>query len=122
MLQTGYIIVKTVKPLVSLLAFFFTLGDVLKWSDNGFRPVFEKQIENKKWLIIFRTPDEGALGGDHICPALVDKIILGIQKRKWLNENDIKFDLNNDSNFIEINNQKYKIPKENILRQFGKLN
>lgn len=107
--------------LVSFLAFFFTLYDVLEWKNNGFRPVFERQIEKGKWLIVFRTPDEGALGGDHIRPALVDKIIPGVQKRKWLNETEIKFDLKADSNYIEINNQKYKIPKDTILRQYGKI-
>jgi hypothetical protein len=108
--------------LVSFLAFFFTLYDVLEWKSNGFRPVFEKQLENRKWLIVYRTPDQGALGGDHISPAIVNKIIPGIEKRKWLNESDIKFDTNNDSDYIEITSQKYNIPKENILRQFGNIN
>jgi hypothetical protein len=116
-----YVLVLIPVALVSFLAFFFTLYDVLEWKDNGFRPVYEKQLEKRNWLIVFRTPDQGALGGDHIRPALVDKIIPGVQKRKWLNETDIKVDINNDSNYIEINNQKYRVPKDTILRQFSKI-
>ena len=31
---------------------------------NGFRQIFEKEISDNKFFSIYRTPDQGALGGD----------------------------------------------------------
>lgn len=106
---------------VSFLAFIFILYDVLSWNNNGYRPVFEKNIKNNEWLIIYRTPDERALGGDHIQPAIVRKVMPGFEMRKYLSENLIIQDSINDSDYIIIEDITYRVPKEYYLRQKGNL-
>ena len=106
---------------ISSMAFFFTFFDVIDHNNNGYRAVFEKQLPDSTWLVIFRTPDDGALGGDHLCPALVQKIIPGLEKRKFLDEKAIILDNSSDSNFVYIDNQKFRVPKEAELRKHGTL-
>jgi len=43
-------------------------------------------------------------------------VLPGLQKRLILNENDIIYDFNSDSNYVLIDQVKYRIPKEDVLR------
>lgn len=117
----GYSLLLSPILLLSMMGFFLSSLNLIFTPDNGFRPVFEKRIDSKNWLVIYRTPDQGALGGDHIQPAIVNKICSGIEHRKWLKETDIISNNSSDSNYVMIGNVQYMIPKEDVLRQRGNL-
>jgi len=107
--------------LVSSLAILFTLNDVLSDNGNGFREVYKKEIEKGKYIKVFRTPDQGALGGDFTQVAIVRELLPGLENRTWLPDNQRKYQFNNDSDFVYIRNKKYNIPKEKDLRMNGNL-
>jgi len=68
---------------VSSLAIIFTTSDVFSMNNNGYRAIFEKPFENNRSLIVYRTPDKGAFGGDFIDVALVKRLGLGLIDREF---------------------------------------
>lgn len=107
--------------LVSSLAILFTLNDVLSNNNNGFRRIYEKPLNNKETLVIYRTPDKGALGGDFIKPAKVRKILPGIISRKVLWDTQIRYSPRIDSNYIKIEGKRVYLPDNYFLWSKGKL-
>ncbi|MCK5816581.1 MAG: hypothetical protein KAH15_01120 [Candidatus Marinimicrobia bacterium] len=89
-------------------------------NNNGFRKVYEKQV-NDKTLAIFRTPDSGALGGDELKPAIVTKVFLGLERRVWI-ESGVSYEYGSDSCFVVIDGKKVNVPHRGILYEKGKLN
>ncbi|MDP2362529.1 MAG: hypothetical protein Q8M94_02035 [Ignavibacteria bacterium] len=61
---------------------------------NGYRKIYEKEISNQQYFSIYRSPDEGALGGDLKVYAIDNKLPLGFVKRDLLSIGD--FDLSHN--------------------------
>ncbi len=51
---------------------------------NGYRQIFEKKISNNTYFSIYRSPDEGAFGGDFRTYTVDRKYFLGFVKRHSL--------------------------------------
>lgn len=61
---------------------FFAWKDIL-W-DNGYRKIYEQQIDDNQYFCVYRTPDKGAFGGDWIEYTIDNKLILGFVRRREL--------------------------------------
>ncbi len=87
---------KLVKTILLLIGLFFVflgslmvafvgvvmVDDVVK--GNGFRQIFEKEISGNVYFSIYRSPDQGAMGGDHRMCSVDRKFPLGFVKRHFL--------------------------------------
>ncbi len=73
---------------------------------NGYRQIFEKKISGNKFFSIYRSPDEGALGGDYRTYTVDTKYIFGIVKRHELSSNEysLQQDIKNNCETIIIGN------------------
>ena len=60
------------------------LGTMMVYGDleNGWRLVHTISFNQESFLGIYRTPDQGALGGDKLAAALVTPVIPGFVKRR----------------------------------------
>lgn len=103
------------------LAILFTLNDVITNNGNGFRPVFEINTGSEERLVMYRTPDKGALGGDFIVPYVVHNIMPGIISRKPADDFFWKRNYSDGSQCIEFNGVTYRIPGDDVLRTRGNL-
>lgn|SRR5574337_1129534 len=102
----------------SLLLIMFTFNDIT--INNGFRPVFEADLRDGGYLVIYRTPDLGAFGGDYIAAARVRKIFPGLIKREFLPKESRVVNLE-EPDYVQLNNKRIEIPKEDELRQKGNI-
>lgn len=87
--------------LITPIILFGTLmvhGDL----NNGWRLIYQQTITHETWLSVYRTPDLGALGGDHLAVAIVTPVFPGVVRRIILHQNLIKELDINDSSPIEI--------------------
>lgn len=104
---------------VSMLAIMFAIGDLQ--SGNGFRQVFESPLSNGERLVIYRSPDQGALGGDDICFATVKNVLPCIISRSFLSGKALQIEKSGSERFIIVEGVRIKIPDDEILRRYGKL-
>lgn len=94
----------------------FTFNDIM--INNGFRPVFESDLRDGRYLVIYRTPDLGAFGGDYIAAATVRKLFPGLIKRDFLPKESRVVNLQ-APDYVQLGNKRIEIPKEDELRQHG---
>lgn len=97
--------------LVSWFFIMFFFGSLL--TNNGFHKVYEKQV-NDKTLVIFRTPNEGAFGGDELKPAIVTKVFWGLEKRDWI-DSGISYEYGSDSCYVVIDGKNVNVPNRDVL-------
>jgi len=71
---------------------------------NGYRQIFEKKISNDRYFSIYRSPDEGAFGGDSRTYMIDKKLVFGLVKRHSLKpeEYEIHQDIKNKTETIII--------------------
>jgi len=102
----------------SLFLFFAAFGAF----ESSYRPVFVKHISHEEKLVIYLSPDEGALGGNHPTPAIEQNVFPGIISRQWFSEKDLKYELELDSLIFEINGNRFSVPNYEILIKSRPLN
>ena len=95
---------------VSSLAIIFTANDVFKMNNNGYRAIHEVSIGDNDFLVIYRTPDKGGLGGDFINTALVKKFGLGIITRDFTKQIDYNHGFGTDEGTILYQGKEYIVP------------
>ncbi len=95
---------------VSSLAIIFTANDVFSMNNNGYRAIFETPIEDDRSLIVYRTPDKGALGGDFIDVALVKRIGLGLIDREFSERISYSNIYSKEGGKIYFEGEEYNIP------------
>ncbi|MFV1883764.1 MAG: hypothetical protein ACMZ7B_04705 [Balneola sp.] len=106
---------------VSSLAIIFTANDVFSMNNNGYRAIFENPIEDDRSLIVYRTPDKGALGGDFIDVAVVKRIGLGLVNRNFsenINYSDVYSDYGGK---IFFEGKEYYVPPLKEIESNGNL-
>ncbi len=106
---------------VSSLAIIFTASDVLKMNNNGFRAIYEITIDHNRKIIVYRTPDSGAFGGDNIDVALVKRIGLGLISREFSDELHFKDKYVNTGGQIIYKGNEYHIPPLDEIYSIGDL-
>lgn len=102
------------------LIVIFTANSALRdlRTGNGLRKVYEGEIGNGKWIAAFRTPDQGALGGDYLVAYTVRKLCCGFEMRKYAGR------LSHSSQGfpeVEVAGKKYSFPASEILYRSGNL-
>lgn len=95
----------------------WSVGAFLDDSGNGWRIVHRQPIDPSQFLAIYRTPDQGALGGDHLAAAHVTPIMSGLIHRKVISSNLIReFELDRNSPIdLKIEGFHIKSPSPNEL-------
>ncbi len=106
---------------VSFLAILFTVNDVIKMNNNGYRAIHEIPIGEDSFIVIYRTPDTGAFGGDFIDTALVKKIGLGIMSRDFNKQINYDYGFNNEEGTISFRGKEYKVPPLSEIEPKGAL-
>ena len=98
---------------VVLLGTLFVHGDL----DNGWRLVYEKPIDEKSFLAVYRTTDLGALGGDKLAASIVTPIFSWLVQRTVYSLNLIE-EYQADRNLpirIDIKGKYFIIPSPDDL-------
>lgn len=87
-LTSSYIaILVCASPFIYFLS-IWSVGDLFDGRGNGWRMVHRQPIDSSQFLAIYRTPDQGALGGDTLAAAQITPIFSGL-----IHRHVISFDL-----------------------------
>ena len=106
---------------VSSLAIIFTANDVFSMNNNGYRAIFETPIEDDRSLIIYRTPDKGAFGGDFIDVAVVKRIGLGLVDRDFSDQINYSDIYSENGGQIFFKGKEYNVPPLIEIESIGEL-
>ncbi len=106
---------------VSSLAIIFTANDVFSMNNNGYRAIYETPIENSRSLIVYRTPDKGALGGDFIDVAVVKRIGLGLVDRDFSDQINYSDIYSENGGQIFFKGKEYNVPPLIEIESIGEL-
>ena len=96
--------------LISSLAIIFTFNDVITNNGNGYIPLYQIDIENNEKLVIYKSPDSGALGGGEITPGIEKSIFPGIVSRKFSKNLSYHYGYPDSVGYVMYNDVKYMIP------------
>ena len=95
---------------ISSLAIIFIANDVFTMNNNGFRAIHEIPIDDNRNIIVYRTPDKGALGGDFIDVALVKRLGFGLINRDFSKEIYFKDRYSEPGGIIIFEGKEYDVP------------
>ena len=95
------------------LAALFALADVTDMNGKGYRRAFAVEIARNRYFCVYRTPDEGALGGDDFRYFKVDEVFPGFEKRIETSSSD--FVMEDGRNYFRYQNRLYHFPDEDYM-------
>lgn len=104
-------------PIIVILAMWFTNSLIV---GNGFRSVYEIPLDDGRRIVIFRTPDIGAFGGDELIAEVVEAGFLCFENRKGIRKG-VYFDDFSGLGLVEFEDVVYEIPHYDDLRECGGL-
>ena len=96
----------------------WTLHDLR--TGNGYRLVYEHNLGEREQLVIYRSPDNGAFGGDLLVAATVRPLFLGLEQRRFL-PGVIQRVPEADSNYVAVGDRRIPVPKDKVLYSRGEL-
>lgn len=86
---------------------------------SGPTKIFEQPLSNETYIAVYRSGDQGALGGDDLVACLIIKPLPGLEKDlDCASENS--FHSEGQKTFVQLNDQTIEIPNKTILYQLEK--